>query len=206
MFRRRRRKGFAGWKNLRHLGLDHWGWKGRGDSKDLVGPGLAHLAACPNLESIRLGGCKIDDNAAPALAKIKTLQRLDLFHAKGITDAGLPALAALPNLRYLRLAPQFTPRITDAGLEHLAKFPALEELEIGETVLTYENGLSHLKGLATLRKLKLDKVVIAEEDLARAKAELLTAVIEWTPPDKAAAERARAAFDRARTKAAKKGR
>ena len=53
-------KAFAGWKNLKSFGLDHWGWYAPGHlpQKGALGPGLAHLASCTQLESLRLGGCR----------------------------------------------------------------------------------------------------------------------------------------------------
>ncbi len=70
-------KGFAGWKELKYFGLDHW--FGPPDSKGYFGKGLVHLAALPKLEAVRLGGCRVDDEAPKALAQIKTLQKVDLF-------------------------------------------------------------------------------------------------------------------------------
>ena len=81
-------KHFAGWTGLRRFGLDHWGWF-ETPNKRFVGPGLAHLAVLPHLDWLRLGGCRIGNPAVEALAKIKSLQYVDLFHDQ-ITDEGIP--------------------------------------------------------------------------------------------------------------------
>ena len=145
-------KGFAQWKNLKYFGLDHW--FGPEGSKDYFGKGLAHLAGLP-LESVRLGGCRVDDEAPRALAKIKTLEKVDLFHTARVTDEGVAALQALPKLKIVILGPQFTPRITDRSLELLSHIPTLEVIDITGTWLTHDGGFTHLKKLPNLKTLKL---------------------------------------------------
>ena len=87
-------KGFAGWTSLRHFGFDHW--FGPEGTKGFVGAGLAHLAALPKLESVRLGSCRVDNAVTAALAKAKTLQKIDLFHTFAVTDDGMPACRRCP--------------------------------------------------------------------------------------------------------------
>lgn len=174
-------KAFAGWKTIKSFGFDHWGWKIA--PKSTLGPGFAHLATCPNLESVRLGGCRVDNRVTEALAKIKSLQIVDLGHAFAVTDEGIPALKGLPKLRIVRLSPQFSPRITDASLAPLGEIKTLEEIEISETWLTYEKGFSHLKDLPSLKKVVLTKVIASEEDIAKLKADHPKAMIVWTTPD-----------------------
>jgi Leucine Rich repeat len=196
-------KGFAGWKNLKHLGFDHWGWFETPDKK-MVGRGLAHLAKLPNLESIRLGGCRIDNAAATALAEIKTLRKLDLGHTSAIDDAGIPALAGLPKLTTIILSPQYSPRITDASLEHLSKMPSLEEIDIAETLLTYNAGLSHLAKLPNLKLLKLTNVVAAKADVDRFRNERPQVTVTWTEPTEETATKTRQSFERAKSKSKSK--
>ncbi len=185
-------KDFAGWTGLRHFGLDHW--FGPPDSKGYVGAGLAHLAALPKLESVRLGGCRVDNAAAIALARIKTLQKVDLFHTARITDDGVKALQALPNLKSIFLGPQYTPRITNRSLEYLSQIPSLEEIYITETWFTYEDGLEYLKKLPNLKSLKLRYVIAEPTDIARLKADLPRVKIEWSLPEEANAAKLRRTF------------
>lgn len=191
-------KAFAGWKNLKSFGLDHWGWYGPGHTpqKGTLGPGLAHLASCSQLEHVRLGGCRVDNRVTAALAQIPSLQSVDLQHTMAVTDEGIAALKALPKLRIVKLSPQFSPRITDAALVFLGEIKTLEEIEINETWLTYDKGFTHLKGLASLKKLVLTKVVASEPDIARLKADHPTAQVQWTPPDEATATKTKEQFQR----------
>ncbi len=52
---------------------------------------------------------------------------------------------------------------------------------IARMILRYNDGLSHLKRLKALKKLKLDSCGIAAADLSRLKADLPNVKIEWTP-------------------------
>ena len=197
-------KAFAGWKSLKTFGLDHWGWKIAG--KGNLGPGMAHLATCSNLESVRLGGCKVDNRVTEALAQIKSLQSVDLQHTFAVTDDGIAALKALPKLRIVKLSPQFSPRITDATLVALGDIKTLEEIELNETWLTYDKGFSHLKDLASLKKMVLTRVVASEEDIAKLKADHPAAVVQWTQPDEATIAKTKEQFQKFWDKQAKAAR
>ena len=191
-------KAFEGMKNLKTFGLDHWGWylPQHLPNKGLLGPGLSHLASCENLEAVRLGGCKVDNRVTEALAQIKSLQSVDLQHTTAVSDEGIAALKALPKLRIVRLSPQFSPRITDAALAALGDIKTLEEIELNETWLTYEKGFSHLKDLASLKKLVLTKVVASEDDIAKLKADHPSAIVQWTQPDDATIAKTKEQFQR----------
>ena len=180
-------KAFATWKSLKTFGLDHWGWYlgGHVPNKGNLGRGLAHLAACTNLEAVRFGGCRVDNRLTEALAKIQSLQSVDLQHTMAVTDEGITALKALPKLRIVKLSPQFSPRITDASLAALGAIKTLEEIEVNETWLTYEKGFAHLKDLASLKKLTLTKVIATGDDIAKLKADHPGATVTWTQPDEA---------------------
>ena len=65
-----------------------------------------------------------------------------------VTDAGLPTLAAMPNLQRLRLE---RTKVTDAGMTHLAKLAKLEYLNLYGTEIT-EAGLTPLQNLPVLRQ------------------------------------------------------
>jgi hypothetical protein len=190
-------KAFSGWKSLKSFGLDHWGWYAPGHlpQKDPLGPGLAHLAPCTNLEHVRLGGCRVDNRVTTALAQIQSLQSVDLQHTFAVTDEGIAALKALPKLRVIKLSPQFSPRITDASLVGLGEIKTLEEIEVNETWLTYDKGFSHLKALP-LKKVVLGKVIATEADIAKLKADHPAADIQWTQPDETIAAKTKEQFQR----------
>jgi hypothetical protein len=190
-------KAFSGWKNLKTFGLDHWGWNlaQHVPTKSPLGPGLAHLATCTSLESIRLGGCKIDNRVTEALSHITSLQSVDLQHTM-VTDDGIPAFKALPKLRIVKLSPQLSPRITDATLAVLGDIKTLEEIELNQTWLTYDKGFSHLKDLPSLKKMVLTQVIATAEDIAKLKADHPNTTIQWTKPDEPTIARTKEQFQK----------
>jgi hypothetical protein len=184
-------KPLAQWKSLKHFGFDHWF---RTVKDKPIGAGLAHLSALPALESIRLGGCMVGIEAMEALATIKTLQKLDVFHTFYVNDEALVPLQKLPNLRIFIAGPQFQPRITDEALRILSGVKSLEEITLTETWLTYDGGFKHLAGLPKLKKLSIPKVIASDEDLKKLKAELPNLTVDWTAPDDATVEKTKATF------------
>jgi hypothetical protein len=184
-------KSLASWKSLKHLGFDHWF---RTVKDRPIGAGLAHLAALPNLESVRLGGCQVGIEAMKALATIKTLKKLDLSHARWVDDDSLQLLQELPDLRILIASPQYSPRLTDATLRILSGVKSLEEITLSEIWLTYDSGFKHLAALPRLKKLSLPKVIASEEDLKKLNALLPNLVVEWTQPDEATSEKTKADY------------
>lgn len=191
-------KAFEGWKSLKSFGLDHWGWylPQHTSNKGTLGPGLAHLASCQNLEQVRLGGCRVDNRVTEALAQIKSLQSVDLQHTTAVTDEGIAALRGLPKLRVVRLSPQFSPRITDAALAYLGEIKTLEEIEVNQTLLTYDKGFSHLRGLPSLKKMVITQVISTDEDISKLQADHPSATITWTKPDAATTAKTKEQFQR----------
>ena len=169
---------FAGWTSLKKFGLDHWGWF-ETPNKQKVGPGVAHLASLPCLEELRLGGCRVEDPAIEAVAKIQGLKSLDIFHL-GYTDRGVAALHSLKKLTTLRINGG---RLTNKSLEHVSGLELLETLTLSEMTLTYTGGLEHLKKLRKLKKIELQKTATSDEDVAKLKADHPTAEVTWTKPD-----------------------
>jgi len=134
----------------------------------------------PALAIVSIGGTGFGDAGMKALASLRQLTKLGLNHDQ-ITDAGLAALANHPTLESLMFSPQMTPRITDASLPTVATLKALKELQINDTVLTYDGGLKLLKALPNLQKLTLNNIGLAETDLAKLKADLPKVDIKFTP-------------------------
>jgi hypothetical protein len=165
----------AGWKGLRQLTFYHLINPGK-----FTGAGLAHLAALPNLEKFACGGSSFTDAGMQACSNLTRLTDLRIWHTPA-TDAGVAYLAKLPALRNLKLGAQWTPRITDAALPQLAAIKTLESLSLGETRLTWDGGLRHLKALPNLKKLELDQIELSEADLAQLKSELPGVQVSWRP-------------------------
>jgi hypothetical protein len=169
---------FAGWTSLKKFGLDHWGWF-ETPTKRKVGPGVAHLASLPHLEELRLGGCRVDDPAIEAVAKLQGLKSLDIFHL-GYTDQGVASLRSLKKLTKLRINGGL---LTNKSLEHLAAIDSLETLTLSEMKLDYPGGFVHLKKLDKLTKIELQKVKTSDEDVSKLKADHPAAEVTWTKPE-----------------------
>ncbi|MGA2619593.1 MAG: hypothetical protein ABSF26_18440 [Thermoguttaceae bacterium] len=168
---------FSGWTSLKNFGLDHWGWFKTPNNQN-VGPGLAHLAALPHLEELRLGGCRVGDPAIEAVSKISTLKALDIFHL-GYTDEGVAALRSLKKLTKLRINGG---RLTNESLEYVSGIESLEMLTISEMKVDYAGGFEHLKKLRNLKKIELERVKTGDDDVSKLKADHPAAEVTWTKP------------------------
>jgi len=94
-----------------------------------IEPGwLAPLAALPNLTRLALPLVAIGDEGARALARLPSLQALELAFDGTITDAGVASLATVPGLRELSL--RGCGRLTSSGLRALAACVRLEHLDL----------------------------------------------------------------------------
>jgi hypothetical protein len=74
-----------------------------------------HIAALPGLRSYYAGATRITDRSLEILARMPSLEQIELYETRGVTDAGLAYLAGLPRLRDVRLTG--LPNITFAGTE-----------------------------------------------------------------------------------------
>jgi Leucine rich repeat len=101
--------------------------------------GLAHLKDVSGLYKLRLAG-EITDAGVPAVAAVCGLTALDL-HLIGLTDAGVRALAGLTRLERLNLT--YT-KVSDTGLESLASLTGLRWLGLSYTRVT-KAGMDKLK-------------------------------------------------------------
>ncbi len=102
------------------------------------------------------------------LAGLVDLEELDLS-GPGLPGPGLAHLRNLPRLETLRLTrhrqnPSST-RITDGGLRPLKDFASLRELDLSDIRDLTNDDLSHLRGLASLEKLRLAGRGITDEGL-----------------------------------------
>lgn len=159
-------------KTLKAFALSH--------SLGIKGAGAEALANHPALATVSIGGTGFGDAGMKALGSLRQLSKLGLNHDQ-VTDAGLAALANHPALESLMFSPQMTPRITDASLQTVATLKALKELQINDTVLTYDGGLKLLKALPNLQKLTLNNIGLTDTDLAKLKADLPKADIKFSP-------------------------
>lgn len=142
--------------------------------------GLKYLKDLKHLERITLAGGGFDDAGMRAAAEIPQLKYLGMWHVR-VSDAGMSALRNHPGLEEIRLGPFWSKLITDATIAHLVTCPRLKKLSIGETWLTYEQGLKHLERRAQpLETLELSNSLIAPEDVARLRRHLPDTEIKWS--------------------------
>lgn len=110
----------------------------------------------------------VSDKGVVELAKIKTLESLDLRQSTGaVNDAGLAALATLPALRSLTIPTANAPH-TFSTLAPLASTPALQSLYI--PIRHLPGGLAALGGAPALRSIAVEAGHNAVLDAASAAA------------------------------------
>jgi len=134
--------------------------------------GLEKLAQLP-LTELDVSRTKLDDSAAPILAKMKKLTGLKL-ESTHITDKGLRALAPLKDLVYLDLD-QMT-QITDEGVATiLRQWPNIRHLNLGRTSISDRSviQLTRAKNLLDLELAELDLNDRAMDALIGSKLRLL---------------------------------
>ena len=95
--------------------------------------GLEHLQPLTKLVDLNLWAARVGDAGMPAMATLGSLKRLNLDHVGypeenvALTDKGVQELAKLNNLEWIHLGKT---QVGDAGLEALATLPNLKELII----------------------------------------------------------------------------
>ena len=102
--------------------------------------GLAQLEGLPDLDTLNLGGAKIDGSGVAHLRESKKLKWLSL-ECTQVDDAGVVNLAGYSELAYLNLLS--TP-VTDAAVDVLVKLPRLEMVVVSGTKMT-EAGVEKLR-------------------------------------------------------------
>jgi Leucine-rich repeat (LRR) protein len=119
-------------------------------NKQITDAGIAGLSASP-IEELDLSGCEqLTDACIPHLVKMRNLKSLNLRYTQ-LTDAGVAQLASVAGLRVLGLS---STRISDGCFEDLKRLTNLEELDIVNTKTTQKT-LSRLNELQNLKGLKI---------------------------------------------------
>jgi len=162
---------FEEMKSLKHLITSH------------AGPPTAKAAAAfsnhPSLESFASDG--FGTNGIDHIVSAKNLRQISLQHGLA-SDANAAVLAKHPTLEKVWLWPHGPYAIlTDAALPSLASLPNLKDLTLDYSRFTFEGGLKQLKQVRTLEKLNLGNALVSDTDLERLKAELPNVVIKYTP-------------------------
>lgn len=162
---------FEEMKSLKHLITSH------------AGPPTAKAAAAlsnhPSLESFASDG--FGTNGIEHIVSAKNLQQITLQHGLAC-DANAAILARHPALQKVVLWPHGPYAIlTDAALPSLATIPNLKDLTLDYSRFSFEGGLKHLEQVRTLEKLNLGNALVSEADLERLKAEFSNVAIKYTP-------------------------
>lgn len=161
---------FAEMKELRVLIMSH--------TDRLTPKSAVALEKHPALEIFANDG-KFGIGGMAQIATAPKLKAVTLQHGVA-SDANAAHLAKHPSLETIKLWPSGTAALTDAGIPPLATIPNLKDLTLELSVLSY-GGLRSLKDAPKLAKLTLKDVAISEADLAKLKEELPHVAISHTP-------------------------
>jgi hypothetical protein len=121
---------------------------------------LQHISACVGLRQLDLRDCPLTNADLPILAPLENLRALRLSGKSGATsvdDEGLPALQPLTSLKVLALDFLW---VSGEGLNQLGALSGLEELYLASTLLADEDlaALQHFPNLKKLRVSKLSQI------------------------------------------------
>lgn len=131
----------------------------------LTDAGLDHLGELRDLRFLHLGGTKVTDRGLAKLVALNNVEWLGLgFTYEGITDEGLAIISEqFPKLQTLGLL--YT-SVTDDGLRHLRGLASLEQLDLSFTKI--QGGeLNQLARLPKLKWLGLGGPKITDASLAK---------------------------------------
>ena len=170
----------AGCTSFRSVSFFHLSFRMEG----FTGEGFAAWEAMPNFEKLTVAGMSMGDAGLAAIAKIKSLKELRTWHTAQ-SEAGNLMIATLPNLTSLMLGQRLPgggkpPSLTDVSLQTIATIKTLESLEIGEAKFSLD-GLRKLGTLPNLKKLKITKTEITDQDIATLQGELPGMKVEFVP-------------------------
>jgi RNA polymerase sigma factor (sigma-70 family) len=151
---------------------------------------LEQLKGLPSLKELYLFRTRITGEGLKHLKDLARMQRLDLSHCTGLTEAGRANLKGLTKLQTLDLTAtgmgdadlkhiknltdlqvlylRFNPKVTDVGLRELKGLTKLETLVLDRTEIS-DAGLKHLTGLTKLRTLHLANAQLTDATLEQLK-------------------------------------
>lgn len=109
----------------------------------------------------RMLSLDLNDAQASALSEIDTLEEVSIQECDAITGSCLAEIAALPNLKSLRIL--LTP-VSDASLAHISQAAGLEQLKLTNVPVTDE-GLAFLADCQKLQDVQLTNLEISDQAL-----------------------------------------
>jgi hypothetical protein len=147
--------------------------------------GLTPIRSLPALWALGLWGTRVTDAGVASLTEMPKLTALNLG-STGVTDAGLARLGAVQNLHHLNLS---NTRVTDAGLAHPDALKRLQRLSLNDTRVT-DAGLARALSLPLppLTVLELNRSRISATGAAAVRGVLPGVHLQWSEPNRRAAE------------------
>lgn len=116
--------------------------------------------AATNASEVSLAKTQATDAEVRPILQRAGLRSLDL----SVTQAGNPALDAIPAQCELVTLSMANTTVSDAGLKNLARCRGLRQLDLSHT-LVEGPGLAHLAALSSLEDLRLGSTTVTSEDL-----------------------------------------
>jgi hypothetical protein len=162
---------FAPFKELNTLTLWH--------NAPSSGVGLKHLMGLPKLSKLTLAGGGLNDDGMAVAAKLPALKSLRAWHCK-FGDAGIAAFREHPMLEEIAVGAMWDQLFSDKTIEALSTCPKLQKVQIAETRLSWDGGLSHLLARKrTLKSVDLGNCIVEASDVERLRKGLPDAKVEW---------------------------
>lgn len=131
---------------------------GRQENHNPSDEALQYLTGFPNLRVLLLSDTQASDASMRYLARLKRLERLMMWDASEVSDAGVMHLSDLKNLKYIHLTKS---QITDSSLKVFADMPQLEGLCLQFNYFTDE-GMRHVS-----QSPRLEELWVCGRDLRR---------------------------------------
>ena len=147
-------------------------------SAQITDTGLEHLSALTNLKWLAMGGNKLTDASLQFLRQMPQLEYLDIggqqrtdsgLWSLTLTDAGMQSIAAVTELRELRMEGR---GVTSRGLESLARLAKLERLNLQGCKRLRDDAASVLSSMKQLRVLDLKDSSLSEQAVTKIRAAL----------------------------------
>lgn len=127
------------------------------DFLKLTSQDFVNLNECSTLKSIWLTGSSTEDDFLPLLKGVPSLENI-VLKSTTVSDKGMAALAALPNLQTLHLPSA----IGDAGVEALSKSTSLADLDLSYCKISGK-AIESLASLNTLHTLYVNDTGLGDD-------------------------------------------
>ncbi|HEV3261077.1 MAG TPA: protein kinase [Gemmataceae bacterium] len=147
---------------------------------------LTHLEALPQLTELDLTFSQVSDAGLARLRVLPNLVSLDL-RGTPVSDAGVQHLHDLKAWSKLQTLGLMSTRISDACLVHLQRMPDLWDIQLDDTRVS-DAVVHRLLGLPKLVSIYIQKTRVSANGYAALKAAFPKGAIQWSEPNRTAAE------------------